>query len=392
MSAIIEARATELLWKQWTALGVAGVATPAKQGIDLEALIAFTPFVAPADPRLVEESVDWCARIGRGFVSISRLRQILRLMPSSAERQDADLPLLLIRNAFGTHRLSHKSRQPPLEHPALLQLRSRFVFGIGARADVAARLAMQGRIEGGQRASGIAPSGYTKAAIATVLDELAQAGVLTKLARATSVRYELTKEAPLRSLLAPLPRRMPPWAERFAIVATILDGWRKFGSRGTYVVELAKILDGLRHLAGTISERPPLAEPHRLVRAVERWATGLLVDEVWEDSWKLNREDIAPFILTALTDDIVKAVHTGEHPVGHPALADFSFRVVDEKKGEAEFVVRFTVEHAREADYSFDGQVEGMFHFDPSAANKSALLRSVEVKTAQPRFDMGDPT
>ena len=80
MSAIIQNHAVELLWKQWTALGVAGVGNPAKQAIDLEALIAFTPFVGQMEPRLIEESIDWCARIGTSFISISRLRQILRLM------------------------------------------------------------------------------------------------------------------------------------------------------------------------------------------------------------------------------------------------------------------------------------------------------------------------
>jgi hypothetical protein len=389
VSASIEACAVELLWKQWTALGVAGVVTPPKQAIDLEALIAFTPFVAPADPRLVEESIDWCARIGKSFISISRLRQILRMMPSRHERQDLDLPALLLRTALHTHTLSLKSRQPSLDHPSLLQLRSRFVFGVGARADVVSRLVMRGRFEGGQRASEIGPSGYTKAAIATVLDELAQAGVLKKLIRVSSVRYELAKEFPLRSLLAPLPRRMPPWAERFAIVANILDGWRRFGSRSTYPVELAKILDGCRHLAGSIGQVPPPAETNNLVEDVARWTTSLLSDEVWEDSWIVKGEDIAPRILNSLTDDIVQAVHSGEYPVGCTELSDFSFRIVDEKKGTAEFVVQFSAEHPSE-DYSFDGHVDGTFRFDPSESQKQALLSSIEIEEARAHFDMGD--
>ena len=76
MSAVIERTAVELLWRQWTALGVAGVAPHPAQAVDLEALIAFTPFVAHADPRLADEARDWCARIGPRFVSISRLRKI----------------------------------------------------------------------------------------------------------------------------------------------------------------------------------------------------------------------------------------------------------------------------------------------------------------------------
>jgi hypothetical protein len=389
MSAIIEARVAELLWKQWTVLGVAGVASPAKQAIDLEALIAFTRFAAPVDPRLVEESMDWCARIGRGFVSLSRLRQILRTMPPPPGRHDLDLPSMLIDEALHTRRLSHKSRQPSLDHPSLLQLRSRFIFGVGARADVVARLAMQGRIEGGRRASEIGPSGYTKVAIATVLDQLAQAGVIHKLARGSSVRYELTREVPLRSLLAPLPRRMPPWAERYAMVAAILEGWRKYGSRRTYAVELAKIVDGLRDLAAAAGHRLPLAEPARLVSVVDRWANSLLDDEIWETSWNMKGEDLAPRILGYFTEPIVQAVLEDDYPVGHTELSDFQFRVVDERKGAAEFVVEFTAEHHRE-DFHFQGHVEGTFHFDPASSKKQDLLESLELEDVRAHFNMDD--
>lgn len=152
MSAAIEARAVDLLWKQWTVLGVAGVGTLPQQAVDLEALIAFTPFVAAADPRLVAESADWCARIGKSFVSISRLRQILKLMPPRSVQAELDLPAMVLgEEKPSDRRLSGKSRAPALEHSSLLQLRSRFVFGVGARADILARFAMKARVEGGQR-------------------------------------------------------------------------------------------------------------------------------------------------------------------------------------------------------------------------------------------------
>jgi hypothetical protein len=370
-------------------LGVAGVAPLPKQAIDLEALVAFTPHVAHVDPRLLAESIDWCARFGKSFLSISRLRQLMKLIPPDPTQHRSDLPSMLINGAAlsEARRLSHKSRHPSLDHPSLLQLRSRYVFGVGARADILAGLAMQGRRKGGQRASEISPSGYTKAAVSTVLDELAQAGVLTKLSRATSVRYELAREAPLRSLLAPLPRAMPRWAERFSILGPILEAWRAFGSRKTYAVELAKVLDGIRHLAAAAGERAPTAEPARLVRVVDRWATRLLDDDPWQDSWIVNGEDLAPKILAALNDDIVHVVQAGEYPVGYTELSDFTFRTVE--AGTAEFSVQFTAEHPRE-DHSFNGYVEGTFGFEPAASKERPLLNSIEFQKGDAHFDMGD--
>jgi hypothetical protein len=62
VSEALRNHALELAWRQWTLLGVAGTAPPPDQTVDLEALIAFTPFVTQADPRLEHETIDWCAR------------------------------------------------------------------------------------------------------------------------------------------------------------------------------------------------------------------------------------------------------------------------------------------------------------------------------------------
>lgn len=391
MSMAIQDRAIALLWKQWTVLGVAGVGALPQQAVDLEALIAFTPFVASSDPRLVSEAADWCARIGRSFLSMSRLRQILKLMPSHSVPSEFDLPAVVLgEEKLSGRALSGKSRAPKLEHPSLLQLRSRFVFGVSARADALARLAMKSRVEGGQRLSEISPSGYTKVAVATMLDELAQAGVLKKHARAGSVRYELSRGEPLRALLAPLPRRAPPWAERFAIAARILEAWRTFGERPSYAVELAKVLDALKDLASVIGVSPPRARPKRLAGLVEHWVSGLLDDDIWENSWTMNGHDLAAGILNGLHDAIVEAVQAKDYPVGYTQLSDFEFKVVDREGGQAEYVVRFSAEHPRE-DFSFHGHVEGVFSFDPHASKERTLLESIVPHEARAEFDMGDP-
>jgi hypothetical protein len=392
MSAAIQRHAIDLLWRQWTAAGVAGIAKPPQQAIDLEALIAFTPYVAAADPRLSDESTDWCVRVGKSFISISRLRQVSRLMPPRSQDAVPDLPASLIAKLdISEQRLSKKSRAPSLELPCLVQLRSRYIFGVGARADILSRLVMRERTAGAQRAAAIRPAGYTKQAVATVLDELSQAGVLKRFVRKRSVSYEVAKDAPLRSLLAPLPKRMPSWAERFVIVANILETWRRFGTRATYAIELAKVLDGIRPVIAAAGEQAPsTGRPRELLARIERWALTLLDDNVWEDSWMFEEQDISHEILDALHDRIVETVHSGEYPVGYTELEELTFRNIDSKKGTSEFTVQFTAEHPKE-EFSFDGYVEGTFRFDPDAEDKEEFLDSLKVTEANEHFDMGAP-
>ena len=279
MSEELQRQAVELAWRHWTALGVAGVAPLPQHAVDLEALITFTPFVAVADPRLGHECVDWCLRIAPSFVSISRLRQLARLMPPCSD--DAfDLPkLLLERPKARLHRAkaSGKSRMPRLDHPSLIQLRSRYIFGVGARADVMVMLATRPREAGAARISSIRPVGYTRPAVATVMAELASAGVLEKLTTSHGASYKLLKGVPLRALLAPLPRRTPSWPERFVLIANVLEAWRRFGPRASYALELAKVLDKLRPLAAVIDERPPIVgRSSAIVSQVTLWSSALL--------------------------------------------------------------------------------------------------------------------
>ncbi|HUQ98147.1 MAG TPA: hypothetical protein VM166_01755 [Gemmatimonadaceae bacterium] len=387
MSVAIQRHAIELLWKQWTAAGVASNAAPPQQAIDVEAMIAFTPFVAAADPRLGDESRDWCARVGKSFISISRLRQIARSMPSRPQGGALDLPAAVVSKLPIQGGLSNKSRAPSLELPCLVQLRSRYVFGIGARADVMSHLAMRDRTAGPQSAAAINPGGYTKQAIASVLDELSQAGVLKKLTRARSVRYELSKEGPLRSLLAPLPPRMPQWAERFAIVATILEKWRQFGKRATYAVELAKALDQIRSTIAQAGELAPISgKPSQVLGRVERWAISLLDDNVWEESWMFDGQDIIHEILQTLDKPLVEA---STETVGYTELDRLSFRNADRRRGTAEFVVQFTAEHPK-GDSSRGGRIAGKLRFDPESDDKETFLDSLEVTDVSVHHDVDD--
>lgn len=65
------------LWREWTALGVAGTGTtPPRHVSDPEALLLFTCTLGRHDQRLFDEVMDWLLKNGR-FINIQRLRNIL---------------------------------------------------------------------------------------------------------------------------------------------------------------------------------------------------------------------------------------------------------------------------------------------------------------------------
>lgn len=282
MNRALQDKAVELAWRQWTALGVAGVAPLPEHGIDLEALIAFTPFISAADPRLERECLDWCVRIGPSHISVSRLRRVARMFEPYADPHAADLSSIAMAGQADRatlHRgldLSGKSRPPRLDRPALIQLRSRRIFGIGARADAMTALVMNPREL--VRLSSMGP-GYTKRAMALVMEDLASAGVVTKLIMNQTAHYKLIQEAPLHSLLAPLPTRLPRWIERLVLVAALLSASRRMPDHAasSYAVELAKVLDRLRPLAATLGENPPTTgRPTVLLEEIATWSQALL--------------------------------------------------------------------------------------------------------------------
>ena len=66
------------LWRQWSALGVAGQASGEDAWIiDPEALLLLTCTMGRHEPRLFDEALDWLQENGR-FINVMRLKRILR--------------------------------------------------------------------------------------------------------------------------------------------------------------------------------------------------------------------------------------------------------------------------------------------------------------------------
>ena len=75
----------DLLWRQWSTLGVAGQARPVNEGItDPESLLLATTRFCRQDPRLLDEVIDWLTSHGQR-INLQRLRRLHQQWPVVAE-------------------------------------------------------------------------------------------------------------------------------------------------------------------------------------------------------------------------------------------------------------------------------------------------------------------
>lgn len=178
------------LWREWTALGVAGQERGAlRHGIDPEALLLFSCSLGRYDQRLFDEVLDWLTKNGR-FLNIQRMRNIQRretfhggevlsavadwlsqredptkwkLLAKMREREDKHEDLFLLPDGrplpqgadndptflkHGFHRgpviLRGYSQAFPAGETPCRFLGMRALFGVNARSDVLTYLALNG--------------------------------------------------------------------------------------------------------------------------------------------------------------------------------------------------------------------------------------------------------
>jgi len=160
----------DLAWSHWAALGVAGAVPAADVPVDLEALLVLTADLAPEDPRLRDEALDWCNRF-HGFASKPRLKQAL--------------------------------------------------FGVGARADITGAVLSRRSEDFG--AADLVFIGYSKRNLAEALDMLAAAGLFRSTRTGNRVRFSWQRREQLSALLAPLPDVIPVWSSTLRVMSGFLD-------------------------------------------------------------------------------------------------------------------------------------------------------------------------
>lgn len=279
----------DLAWSLWTELGVAGVKRKHQEFlITLEELILLTVALARVDPRLRDESLDWCSQYHH-FVSISRLKSIMKDFGGSLNEpfssysvtlnsiSGASWPVLINSSPLKLTP-SHKSCLRPLESPALLNIRARSIFGTGARADLVTFFLTHAKSD--FSISDVTEIGYSKRNLAEILEELTLGKLFNKFLMGNQQRYRLIKNEQLRKVLGPIPKYAPSWRLVFQVLlqlrACIHDN--ESLSESTQVVAIRNLLNALKNELQRLNLTPPSYQTnlHGYMNAFRDWLLDLV--------------------------------------------------------------------------------------------------------------------
>jgi hypothetical protein len=262
-------RMVDLLWRQWSTIGVAGHSRPGDDWIiDPEALLLATTRFGRHDSRLMDESIDWLMKYGRR-ISLQRLQGLHKSWPGVAEprvlaaiaevlsQQTAHRKWRVIASAaeettasaleslflksdgspaapFGEaepifakhgllrgeleHRAMSQSPDPRARENLLFTLRA--LLGVNARAEIMAWLLTH---DSGHPAAIARSTGYFSKSIQQILNEMEESGQIL------SVRHGREKHFRVRSqnwqFLLPPPEEgqtsFPRWIDWMPLFAAI---------------------------------------------------------------------------------------------------------------------------------------------------------------------------
>lgn len=273
LAAVLTAAATQAARGQWATLGAVpdsvGTAGPI---VDPEALLLLTSWLVPREPAAGPMMHDWVARWS-DLLSVQRTRNIAKAFPASVEPELRAVAVTahergkdfrwspVIKGGSGvagsgeegnphapeTSRLPFGAARLPVERDALLVLRFRMAFGVGARADALAFLLARGTAW--STVTEIAQAtGYTPSAIRRALDRMAEADIVMMVDDGTT-RYRC--DASPWSTLLGLQGAVEPWCywlQHFTFVASFVE-WADGIARRKLTTYA--ILEGMRGLART---------------------------------------------------------------------------------------------------------------------------------------------
>jgi hypothetical protein len=274
----------DLCWSLWTELGVAGVKRKHQDFlIYLEELVLLTAVLADIDPRLRNESLDWCSQYHR-FLSISRLKSILKSFGDSLDKpfsiysstlnsiSNAAWPIFVDSTPIKLS-LSHKSCLRPLESPALLNIRVRSIFGTNARADLITFFLTHKKSD--FAASDVTEIGYSKRNLAEILEDLCLSGLFDKYLVRNHQRYRLVKNEQLIKVLGPVPEYAPLWRLLLEVLLPIRDCITRIEnySESTKVVEIRNLLTTLQKKMQRLNLTPPSFQTdfHAYLNLFAKW-------------------------------------------------------------------------------------------------------------------------
>jgi hypothetical protein len=243
----------DLAWSLWTELGVSGWSRRHDAWcIDLEPLILLTAALEDADPRLRDESTDWCIRYAR-FVSAARLRTLLRLVDEHTRRAFDEYAATVRSHAQVNwpangpgrqYRPTGRSRLEDLSRPALFGVRQRALFGTGARAEVV-RILATAPDRSFSTAEIADAAAFTKRAIEQELDSLVLAGAIhrTKL---HGRHYARVAEP---DVLLPFVGGRPQWTPTWPPLMRVLLGGLHVLTRVEPLPPIVRAVEARKYLA-----------------------------------------------------------------------------------------------------------------------------------------------
>lgn len=215
-------------WIQWAALGVDATVERDDAVVDPEALIVLTAELGDADARLRDLSTDWCVTYGR-YVNGSRLKQVARELGTPEDMIGEYVATVAASGGpawpMGTrprpdYVRRDKARLDSAESRPRLRIRLRAAFGVNARADILA--ALLAASPGGLNAADLARvTRFTKPSIASALDALLLAGLVTARSVGNERRFTLPPKVPILPGLRP-PVSQADWVARFAVALEVL--------------------------------------------------------------------------------------------------------------------------------------------------------------------------
>jgi DNA-binding transcriptional ArsR family regulator len=278
----------ELAWSQWTELGVRGVvARRSASSIDPEALLVLTAGLAERDPRLRDESLDWCVKHHR-YLSRSRLRNVLRRLSASHrtayDRYAATLSAAGVRGwpaeaESWPFEASSKSTLADLSRPALARIRLRAIFGVSARAEILHVLAWQS--SGWTSSAELAElAGYTKRNVDEALDNLVRGGLVEVHLVGNRRMVRLADRTSFEALVGQPPDATPHWVTILTVMADLSALFQASDVADPRVqdVEASRVIAELSNRTGMTALPPlPAAGPSAWDRLL-RWVLLLAAD------------------------------------------------------------------------------------------------------------------
>ncbi len=258
----------DLAWSLWTELGVAGVKRRHQNVLILiEELILFTSVLAEIDPRLRDESIDWCSQYYH-FVSISRLKSLMKNFDKFIEKSisqyavnlnkisNTNWPVFMDTSPIKIN-LSRKSVLRPHESSALLNIRARSLFGTGARADLITFFLVHP--DTFFSIAEVTEIGYSKRNLAEVLNDLHFSNLFDKSMQGNQQRYRLKKNSALFQVLIPIPQYAPSWLPIFRVLLSLRTCLQRIenSSESTKVVEIRNCLKQHEKLLKKLELMPP---------------------------------------------------------------------------------------------------------------------------------------